>query len=102
MLSSLAESNLRPAFLGQVEVNSCRCNVDQTAAVIQCEIIVCLAFELCEHFLILTLHPSRGSNVDSFKLAFNVVFIVKSMGDYFELQWSDGAENKVVITPRLE
>ena len=40
MLTRFAKSNVGPAFFGQIEIDPCRGNVDQTVAVIQREIVV--------------------------------------------------------------
>lgn len=75
MLSGLSKSNIWPALLGQVEVNSCWCNVDQTVTMIQCEVVVRLALEVAEHLRVVTFNPACCCYVDGLELAFDIVFI---------------------------
>ena len=102
MLSRFAESDIRPALLGQVEINPCRCNVDQTVAVIQREVVMRFTFKVAEHLFILAFDPSRRSNIDWLKLTLNLVFISQSMRDNLKLKRPNRAKNQVIIAHRPE
>ena len=102
MLSRLAESDIWPAFLGQVEIHPCRCNVDQTVAVIQCQVVMCLALKVAEHLRIIAIDPSRGSDVDGLEQTLDLVFIAQAVRNNLELKRADRAKDQVVIASRLE
>src|SRR5210317_2177003 len=96
VLPGLAEDDIWPALLSQVEVYTCRSNVDQTATVIQREVVVRLALKITEHLRITAFHPARGRDVNGFEQAFDLVFVAQPVCDDVELQRPDGAENQII------
>src|SRR5210317_46597 len=102
MLTCLAETDIRPAFLRQTEIDFSWGNVDQTVAVIQREVIVCFSFEVSQHLVVAAFHPARRRDVDCFELAFNVVFVAKPMRHNVKLKWTDSAKDQVVVPEWLE
>ncbi len=97
MLPRFAEPDVGPAFLGQIQVDPRRSNVDKLLAMIESEVVTGLFLELGEHLLIVAPDPACRSNVDILELAFDLVLVTQPVRDDIELQRPDGAENQVII-----
>src|SRR5271167_4524077 len=102
IFARLEKADLRPPFLGQAEIDPCRCEIHQLAGMIDGEIFMGLFSKLPEPLLIARTHPARHSHIDWLENALHPVFVLQTKGDYFELQLADGAENQVIVAQRLE
>ncbi len=74
MLARGEEADVRPAFHGHLQVDARGGDVDQIPGVIERQVGLMLVFEIVEFFLVRTLHPARGVDVDHLKAAIHVVF----------------------------
>src|ERR1700676_4631099 len=102
ILAGLEEFDLRPAFLGQAEIDPRRREVHQFTRVIDGEIVIGLFSKLAEPLLIADAHPSRRGHIDRLEYALHAVFVLQAKGHDLELQLADGAENQIVVAQRLE
>src|ERR1700734_1796906 len=102
ILPRLEKSDLRPALLGQAEIDPCGGKIDQLAGVIDGKIVVGFVAKLAEPLLILQAHPSRHGDVDGFEHALYAVFILQPERHDLELQLADGAQDQIVVAQRLE
>ena len=102
ILASLPELHVRPALLGQVEIDLAGRDVDETVPVIERQVVMRLLAKILEHIVIFGLHPACRRDIDRLELALDLVLVLETVRHNVELQGPDGAEDKVVVTQRFE
>ena len=80
-----AERDIRPALLGQVQVDLARRDVYEAVTVIQRQVIVRFLLKILQHSFVVDVYPARRCHIDRFELAIDPIFVLQAMGDYIEL-----------------
>src|SRR6185437_14612161 len=102
MLARLPKNDTRPALERQLQVHARRGEIDQSATVIDGEVLVRTLLELRELGGITPRDPARCMHRDGVEDALHAVLVLEAKRDHLELQRTDGSENQIVVPQRPE
>ena len=75
VFASRGKAHFWPAFLGQLQIDPARRDVDQLAVMIQRQVVTQLGFEFLKALGIGAMNPAGGMDIHIFKAAFGAIFI---------------------------
>jgi len=94
------ETDIRPLFDGQFEIDPRRCNIDQGTALVFRQIFVDPVAEALQLGVVITLDPACRRHGNGLEAAGNPILVLQSVHDYIELQHTHRAQNQIVVLQR--
>jgi hypothetical protein len=97
VLARGVEADLGPFFARDVEVVARAGEVDEVAVDVLGHAVLLLALEVLARQFVREGQPARGVDVGRFEDGVDLVFGLQALGDDFELQHADGAEQQAPV-----
>src|SRR5471032_3084157 len=102
VLARGVEHQLRPALLGQAQVDTGRGQVGQVAGGVVGDVVAQRVLEVRQRLLVVARYPARAADAGSFEDGIDAVFVHQAAGDHLELQHPDRAQYQLAALHRLE